>query len=273
MDIEQKIEKIEERFEFIEKEIGLAPKKVWYKQLSNLVSIAAVLIAFATLLLQYLNENKREFNSSLTEFQDVIYKLKASNSRLRFLNNRKVFNDDERLLVSSEIEAIGEQTIIDLKRLDGSFGRVKNHISPFEVITLAETLVAGGRFDNVVKYFEFAIQRASDESVKVRGMSGLAAFLYLESSYSNIEKGRKLFEDSMALYDNEVTVNAKMRKAEILIMWLQALININDLDSAQLKLNDVKSVIASFPDNMQNLNKNMLFHLSRISKSAGLEYD
>lgn len=239
---DKKYEILKKEVDFIKGQLSKKEKK-WYKKISNIVAIAALLFSFGTTAISLYNSYLEDIRDNRREVRELIQRMTSLPIENYEFMLKYHDTEGETLtgLLKQENILLVNQAIDCIERYPKSFNAT-------EYYSIANSLVAVGIFEKVPFFFEKAINKAATATMYINSTRGYAVYLYL---IGNRDEGTNYYEFSLKTWDKFPTGNFAMKKSEeiiTLISWSQSEANLGNIIGAKKKLSQAKEELLKYPE-------------------------
>ena len=270
MNVEKELKQLRKRIKQLEKE--KRKKRVWYREISNWMSLAALGIALATLIYQYQESASEDYSAKVSRFRGSLNAVVYDTAQMRGLSSVAPQSDMQRMQLSTQIEQVSTRLLTDLNLLQTLYPLVKQSLRADELLTFAEALSRSSQplEIDIIDLYQNGIQMSDSNVDKAHGMRLLAGYLYKETPNQDISRAESLFAEASILIGAEKTVENQIHLMQTHFYWATALAQNSQLERAQEKLSETVKIWESIPSQIRGGNRQMWLEYERFAKAFHL---
>jgi hypothetical protein len=167
-------------------------QKPWYRQSSNVVSLAAVVFSIVSFLISQQQSNAQELRAKHEELRRLLIELISFQESLS-ANIAAITDPIQREEAGG---ALNSKKLIYLQSAESMADELSSHVSSAEYSTLGRQEMTQSDFRKAERYFLMAPNAANDLISKAMATRDIGEFYFQMSPLRDIEKGRKYFSDA-----------------------------------------------------------------------------
>jgi tetratricopeptide (TPR) repeat protein len=247
-DLQTELTHLRNRIDTVAEESQAANRK-WYKDISTLISVTALLFSFGTTMVSYKRESAQDIHNLRTELRGILQRLAALPRENMEVYTK--YQDPSAIAMLSGY--IGQENAILSKQANEVLKRLpEDQVTATDYIAVAQALEQNRDFTSAIDDFKRALAAAKilDDSVGT-----LRLWASLEMMTGNIGGARGHFQDALDLfgtkypgYDESIKISTNFLTE---INWAEAEINVRNIDEANRHIAAAEEYVRRMPEGPQ----------------------
>lgn len=219
----------------------MSNKTPWYKNISTIISITALLLSFGTTFFSWARTEEQDRQNLRTEMRGILQRLIAHTKEITEIsykypnNNEAIWN--VRGAITQESAMLARQAAELATKLPNSY------VSATEYFTIAMALQGSYSIDEAKKFLELAATSAKDFGDELATLRARASILYINEKP---EAGRVEYQKALDIFSKYTGYNGYVIKATHLhteISWFYSEAVVGNFEIARLHLDSAENYL------------------------------
>jgi len=255
---EQELNNLKDQVSTIKREVDalqieiLSSKKPWYRQVTTIIAIGALLFSFGTTIVAYYRTSTQDLLASRTELRSLLSEL--STIPEQHFQMQKNYQDEPQ--ISSELSAqfntrnlrLSKQAAAVIERIEKSlFG--KGTVLSVEYIAVAAGLGTSFQHEEAMKHHKIAASRDNDPTTAAGTLRSIAGMELINANADGarkfMQKARQIFSDSRFRSVDQLTMDATNATTEV--QWSFLELQLGECNLAQEHKEKAELLISQLP--------------------------
>jgi len=264
-DLVQKIEVMKEEIDALQISF-MKEKTPWYKNVSTLIAMLALIFSFGTTFISYLHIREQDIQNSKSELRSMLQRL-TSLPKENFEIQKKFMDDPVGTgLLGGYINQ--ENTILSRQTLDLIKSLPQDRITAIEFFSTAQALMNAYDIINALECYQKSVEVSNDFNTELAARRGYANLLLYTRK---LEEGRQQYESAINIFSRYKGYNRIIQIASNLeteLLWAQSEANNNFKDKARIHVEKASGYLKDLPENQ--LKEGLKRKINQVAENLGL---